>query len=165
MRPTPSCSRKKRTARPATEAAAGAIPVRQGGLILGGGPTIEDFRVPFSTSPRLLRPSRSRPEPGPRMTSRLSAAIDEVEGWLSRLEAMPGDRRAPLRPELPPEIAEAIGRTRRAVCREVADSWATSWNRTEPVSNSDAFIALLKAREALGRVAERYDARFTGERV
>lgn len=119
--------------------------------------------MPFSASPRLLRPPRARPDPGPRMMSRVAAAIDEVDGWLSRLEAMPGERRAALKPELLLEVAAAIARAQQAACREIADDWAVSWSRTEPISNSDAFIALLKARHALGRVAERYDARLGGE--
>lgn len=111
-------------------------------------------------SPRRLRPARARPEPGPRLISRLFAAHDEVDGWLRRLEAMPGDRRAPLKPELPPQVAAVIERTRRAVAREGDSAWVTAWQRGAPVSISDAVIALLKARHALGQVAERYDARF-----
>ena len=85
--------------------------------------------------PRQLRPrTAQRGEPSVRMIARLCNASDAIEGWLKRLEAMPGSRRAPLDPELPPYIARVIKRARRAAARDIAEDWVEIWPREAAVS-------------------------------
>lgn len=113
--------------------------------------------------PAPVRARRSRqavlPLPSGRLFGRLGAAAGEIELWLERLEVLPGPRAAPLAPDLPPQVAATIELARRAAGRGPGRFPAPDWGAGRPVSNTDATIALLKARVALGDLAEHYEAR------